>query len=806
MKNLTRRNFLETAGQAALAGTAIIRADFLYGRAPDQARDSHPGGGEFGHARLPLSSLIFPEPKNITSSGSDFLLGDQVPIIVPSNSSQQDELLANLLQHELSDRFSVFPKTGRTSALSGNRPTILMGSIRNPLVRQYCGQVGLLGRIESLAAEGYLLRADENAVLVAGKDDRGAFYGLQSLRQLLESDGNETWVRGAEIRDWPDKPFRGIYLFLPGRNNIPFFKRFVANFMALHKFNTVIVEMNGCMRLDRHPELNSGSVKFARDVNYAARNYPLGPVHDMEQNSSHQDVADGEVLEKEEVAELAEWARWHHLDFVPEVPSFTHSYFLLTEHRDLAAVPENKWPDIYCPSNPKSYGLVFEVYDEYIDTLKPASIHIGHDELFLPINVSRRCEDKDISELYGEDVKKIHDHLDSRGVKTQLWGDMLLQSVRGTGPRKHVTSDGWTYKSPGGLTREQVERLIPKNCLIYNWFWSDEPGNPNKAELNEGYLEEMGFQQIFGNLDNNIKDFETRKKRQTLLGGAPSAWAATHETGFGKDLMAVFLGCSRMLWTGQTMPPKDLSGRVQSLIPAIRSRLSGVTPPSLTEASSSIVPVDISNAFNLGGAVPELGVDLEKIASGTVHFNNVPFNLKAGSANRAIVAGTVGKDDPGLPREVKGIGVSEAPLSLIFLHASARPALNRESFRLIWDQQDTADLLGFYEIVYEDGFVSTIPVRYGVNILESNWEQRTSANDYCYDADAVAIGQPEKASFTAFAYEWINPRIGKTVREVRVKGTNGFHGGSLDYNNDLGPVIDSNAVILIALSLVKERR
>jgi hypothetical protein len=74
--------------------------------------------------------------------------------------------------------------------------------------------------------------------------------------------------------------------------------------MALHKFNTVIVEMNGCMRLDRHPELNSGSVKFARDVNYAARNYPLGPVHDMEQNSSHQDVADGEVLGKEEVAEL----------------------------------------------------------------------------------------------------------------------------------------------------------------------------------------------------------------------------------------------------------------------------------------------------------------------------------------------------------------------------------------------------------------------------------------------------------------------------------------------------------------------
>ena len=94
MKNLTRRDFLETAAQAALAGTEIIRADFIYGRAPDQARDSHPGGSEFGHSRLPLSSLIFPEPKTISSLGSDFLLGDEVPIMVPSNSSQQDELLA----------------------------------------------------------------------------------------------------------------------------------------------------------------------------------------------------------------------------------------------------------------------------------------------------------------------------------------------------------------------------------------------------------------------------------------------------------------------------------------------------------------------------------------------------------------------------------------------------------------------------------------------------------------------------------------------------------------------------------------
>ena len=58
---------------------------------------------------------------------------------------------------------------------------------------------------------------------------------------------------------------------------------------------------------------------------------------------------------------------------------------------------------------------------------------------------------------------------------------------------------------------------------------------------------------------------------------------------------------------------------------------------------------------------------------------------------------------------------------------------------------------------------------------------------------------------TFFAYEWINPRLGKVVQEVRLKGTTGFRGGSDDFNNEMGPVIASNAVILAALSIVKKR-
>jgi hypothetical protein len=67
----------------------------------------------------------------------------------------------------------------------------------------------------------------------------------------------------------------------------------------------------------------------------------------------------------------------------------------------------------------------------------------------------------------------------------------------------------------------------------------------------------------------------------------------------------------------------------------------------------------------------------------------------------------------------------------------------------------------------------------------------------------VGSRAPDRVTF--FAYEWINPRLGKVVQEIRLKGTTSFRGGSDDFNNEMGPVIASNAVILAALSVVKKR-
>lgn len=57
----------------------------------------------------------------------------------------------------------------------------------------------------------YSLTIDGKGVSIVGFDERGAFYGLQTLRQLIESPvASGGQLPYAQINDWPDLPNRGV--------------------------------------------------------------------------------------------------------------------------------------------------------------------------------------------------------------------------------------------------------------------------------------------------------------------------------------------------------------------------------------------------------------------------------------------------------------------------------------------------------------------------------------------------------------------------------------------------------------------
>jgi Glycosyl hydrolase family 20, domain 2/Glycosyl hydrolase family 20, catalytic domain len=792
-----RRDLFKLSGAALMAGAGFRRGIWT----PDGG--TNPPVSEFGEDANanPLRgalSLIFPEPPEMEQSPQFFGL-ERASIFLPDGASSSDAFLAKFLTEELSDRYDLQLQTARRSGLAGVAgPVIVMGSAQSPAIREYCAKKKIDLTPENPGPEGYSLHIDEQGVLIAGSDDAGAFYGLQSLRQLTVKNDQGIQVPGIRVRDWPDKPFRGVKVYVPGPGNIQFFKRYLRDFVALYKFNKLMLEMNACMRLDKHPELNAGWIEFARDTNYSRLNYPPHPLHGREQNSSHQDCGDGTFIEKDDVRDLVRWAEQLHIEVIPEIPSLTHSFYLLTKHKDLSEVPGDKWPDTYCPSNPKSYDLLFDVMDEYIEVMKPKMVHTGHDEWFALVGLCPRCKGKDPGELYGGDVRKVHEYLAKQNIKMAIWGDYLLQSVRGKGLRKHKSEDGWIYYSPGAMSPQQVKDLVPTDILIFNWFWS----RSEKGEANEAQLDEMGFRQIYGNMEPDLRNYSERSKRATIIGGVPSSWAATTEFNLGKDLLYSTMGCSSLLWSNRPLDAQTLSANVQASMPRTRNALSGVTLP--TEAGDPATPLDISPSFNMPHGSPPFGVDLREMSAGKVHAGNRMFDLVGDGGQGAVIVGSEGKEPNPLPRQAS-IHVGQDATSLIFLHACAVPATNKEAYRLIWDFLDSADLLGSYEVVYEDGLAETIPIRYGVNILEWNWTHLPTSKTYCYSADAVVCGGSPQKPIIFFALEWISPRLGKVIQEVRMSGSTRFRGAVPGFENYYGDVIPGNAVMLKALSVVKPR-
>ena len=668
--------------------------------------------------------MVFPSPRQFEVFTERLRLREGIPILLPSAPAADDLFLARFLTADLSDRYGVALHTRTASSLPANGAFILVGSAANPLVRQY-----LSGYAQPpMEREGYVLEVNGRAAVVAGSDASGAFYGLQSLRQLIERGPDGMSIHGARIRDWPFLPFRGVKLYLPGHENIGYFKRFVRDVMALYKYNTLILEMNAGMRFDRHPELNAGWIEFSKDMKDTRRERSFGPGRQF-QDSANADTADGQVLEKQEVAELVAFARQLHIDVIPEIPSLTHSYYLLTRHRDLAEIQDAEWPDTYCPSESRVYELLFDVLDEYIDVMKPVMVHIGHDEWRMPLGMCPRCKGKDPTELYAGDVNRIYAHLQFKGVATAMYGDHLIEALRGKKVRHNQNHGGEPYDMPGALSAEQVKRLIPKDILIFNWFWDSRADDDLNASgigrKNEADLSEWGFRQVFGNFEPHITDFDHRVARRGIMGAVPSSWAATNELNLGKDMMFDILGSANLLWSSDRPDMAQLAMMVQELLPEVRSRLSAEPPPSRDNPAVRL-PVSTDGPVQVGADVS----------------------------------------------------------SLIFHHACRKRGRNQPAYDATWNFADTAELLGWYDVEYVDGFVQTVPVRYGVNILEEDWLRSPAPRSVAYEAQI----EPHSDGGADFAFEWINPRLGIAIREVRV------HSASPE-----------NPVIFSGLSMVPKR-
>lgn len=745
---------------------------------------------------------IYPIPQEAEYQDGSFKLAADTVVLLPARATEHDRFLAGLIRAEMAEAYDLTLPVEEASDLSGKKNFLLIGSASNPLVRDYATQQKVPVSAANPGHEGYYLRVDSRAAVVLGSDEQGAFYGLQSLRQLIRTR-NGSSIPFAMVRDWPHMPFRGIHIYMPGPDDIGFYGRFVRDCLAYMKFNKIIMEVGAGMRLERHPELNAGWGEFTRDLFYTQRDRPRGPGGE---DASHTEVAAGRVLDKGQVANLVEYARQFHIEVIPEVQSLTHCYYLLSRHRELAEVRDAEWPDAYCPLHPGSYELYFDVLGEYIDVMRPRMVHIGHDEWRIPVDVCARCKGKDYSELFAQDVTKIHGYLMSRNIRVAMWGDHLDRSP---GLQKWASKGSKdSYMIPGSLTPEQVQKHIPKDILVFNWSWTFK----NKVDTVRRYAD-WGFEQVLGNFgthldypDNQERNWEHRSRLKGVLGGAPSPWWRVNEFYMGSRLYEI-MGTANHLWSTIYPDVEGYNRIIQNRMPETRMHFRGVKPPSRDR--NPIQSLDISASFDTSQEDRPQDIDFGLLKRGTLKSGAMVFELHSVKDSGNLCAAVVrsASDSGTKATRSRRIPIDRDASSLIFLHACAHAAARR-------------DVLGWYRIIYEDGFEQSIPIEYQVNIREWNlfgidprtgkrapfltelpW---TGEGALCYDGDMINCSAQPGRELNFFAYEWRNPRYGIKIKEIYLEGSKGSVVAAKEEFFTPKELSD-NAVALIALSCVTKR-
>ena len=631
-----------------------------------------------------------------------------------------------------------------------------------------------------LGSEGYELATEEGGATLAASDYPGPYYGVQTLLQLLDPrSGGRFRLPCVQVVDWPLKPIRGVHCYLPAREDMPFFKRFI-EWMGRHKLNTLFLEIGGGMEYARHSEINRAWERFCKD----AMEYPGGPdalqaSQWFPKDSTHTELAGGSFLTKDEVRRIAEWCGDNCIEIIPEVQSLSHSYYLVVAHPELAEMTEDPWPDNYCPSNPKSYQLYFDVLKEVIAVFNPRMISIGHDEAYL-FNFCSKCKKRDAAEIYATDVIKAHDFLAERGIRTAMWGDKLLDIRR---------PDGRTY---GGVARDSVKYgkrfhmpatsrcvdMIPRDVLVLDWYWSL---SYESAEM----LAEKGFEMIYGNFYGpKFEGWAKRRENPALLGGETSTWCAVDAYSLGRNgAFHTMLWSANNLWSD--FDPDSDRGRLVSDIAAVMRRdrpmLAGIESVISTPGEKRQKPLDLTPAARAGfSSRVSGGGGLADLPRGRLALGGVDF-LMPGSDENAVVVPSV---DWHL-RATPAIPVGQKVDAFAFLHTTSVDRVHAPTY---YSLTLGPNRIGGYLITYEDGETVEVPLEYGVNIdswnssfmVGESGDQSPVIGVFVYQADPVLTGRTEAGSeYTLFMYEWRNPRPEIPIREVRLLWDAGYTEGRI---------------------------
>jgi hypothetical protein len=579
-----------------------------------------------------------------------------------------------------------------------------------------------------LQPEGYLLLVTPEKVLIAGADDRGAYYGARTFLQLVAhatSDGGLPRAPACLIRDWPDEAFRGAMIFTSGWPQDPLdpevLKEYIYRQVAGYKFNTIVWQMK---------------------AGYTYESYPR--------------LANRCAMTKEQVRDVAQFARDHFIEIIPNTNILGHANWIVLKYKELQ---EDGKPHQLCTRHPQTYPMLFSVLDEMLEVFDhPKRLHVGLDEVrwktfSLPEDERcPRCRDIPKHQIYADHINRLHDYLASKGVQMWMWGDMLVPTHNGGPP----------------FNCQKALDLIPKDIVICNWSANHSAGS---CEM----LAKLGFPVVKAN------------SSQMTLADAPHTfgnlasfwyrhpWCPFSQSGErGEMIHQAF--AAEYSWhinredigQGAFARRNDVNVlRLQAQIPRAAGS-EACTPLSLEKVLNRDLR-DEQAGDGKGWADLGPDLDLHLFPTGKLMVGRAPFTVPE---SRALYL------DGTEERSMAEIPIDRKAASLLFLHTSVPPeeAEARKKYLKHFLAPNEGVPVVEMQVTYDGGMEERVPVRVG---MEVGFWRPTRGSEYLvrcpYLLRVSTAGQakqnPESPDAVAYAYEWPNPRPDTAIRSVRFRHT-----------------------------------
>jgi len=198
---------------------------------------------------------------------------------------------------------------------------------------------------------------------------------------------------------------------------------------------------------------------------------------------SHPELRSASAITKANARKLVQVCRESKVRLIPQFQCLGHQSWAETTFPLLVQYPEfdetpGQFPDnkgIYCRSwctqHPGVNPIIFDLFDELLETFEADALHVGMDEVFLiGSQHCPRCQGQDPAMLFARAVNDYYAHLvTKRGVEMLMWGDRLLDGT--------ATGYGEWEAALNG-THPAVD-LISKDIIQVDWHYTKRLDYPS---------------------------------------------------------------------------------------------------------------------------------------------------------------------------------------------------------------------------------------------------------------------------------------------------------------------------------------